>query len=316
MRSLLFLLSFALAAGALSAQTPKWAEGYPSQYDEMCSLVAGELSRDGAVSVEVQKAEGTVRFTVGEPALMNLYNIFVTCMTNQRDKWPSLVKDFVEKSLATAREQRSALALLETYQTGRALLFIKIYPQEYADQLGGRLIGTADFPGTLSAVVVDMPSSIAPLDPSYLGKWKKGQDEVIASAKTNTFASMKNMSPDSMDLGSGQTLVSYWDEGNIYMASLALDPALIRGHEGALGAFVGIPARSVCVIQPISDKAYVNSLGFNTMMTIKDLFSEQGGSISAKLYWSNKGKIYLAGDSLEGPLGTLSLPAELAALMR
>jgi hypothetical protein len=309
------IFALAFAASGVFAQTPKWAGGYASEYDAVCALVSTELSRSGARSVEIQKAGGTVRFVIDEPVLMNLYNVFVTCMRNEKTKWPALVGDFVSKSIATAKEQRDALALLASYEKGKSRLYIKIYPLEYMEELNGRYIGTPDFPGTVSAVVIDMPSSIIPLDPSYLEKWKKGRDEVISEAKANTFASLGHIAPDSTDLGSGQILLSYWDEGSIYVASLALDAALLSRHDGGLGVFVGIPARSVVIIQPIGDKNYVNSLALNTMMTIRDLFQEQSGSISSSLYWFHKGIIHLAGNSMEGALGKLSLPQELSALM-
>jgi hypothetical protein len=307
---------FLASIPVVSAQTPQWTQGHASEYDVICGLVADELARSGASSVLVQKAEGTVRFTMGDASVLNLYNVFMICLAKESGSWAGIAKDYVAQSISINKEQRDALALLENFERGRGRLFMKIYPVEYIDQLGGQFVGRSDIPGTCSVVVVDMPSSYMPLDPAYLQKWRKVKDEVIAAAEGNTFESLKAMTTGAFDWGSGQTLLYYYDESNVYVASLALNVPLVSGFEGAYGAFLGIPGRSILLIQPIRDAQYVNALALNMMANIKEQFGVASGTISASLFWLYKGKLYLASETAEGAQGRVKLPDALSALLK
>jgi hypothetical protein len=320
MKKLLFLFILTAGISAVFAQTPDWAKGRADEYGAIRALVTSALMKNGAGAIDSSGDAGTLSFSLGEPGtdsyVMNLYNVFTMCVGADRKNWPAIVEDYVGKVIGIRKEEKSALASLESYQEGKGLLFIKVYPIEYVDRLAGSYVGAEDIPGTLSVVVIDLPSSVTPLKPEFLAKWKKEGREVISAAKQNTFDSLRGQEAGATDLGEGQKLLYYYDESNVYVASLALDVPLVGGHEGVYGAFLGIPARSIVLIQPVDDQRYIYTLALNLAMNISDLYEKSSGPITANLYWCYHGKITLVKNELTGSQGVMEFPDALKALLK
>jgi hypothetical protein len=316
MKKLFAVLLLVASVCPAFTQTPDWAKDRKADYEQIVELVKSTLVKDGLGPVTAGKEAGMLSFTMdGTSYQMNLYSIFTTCKGADKKNWPALVNDFVGKVRVAQREARDALASLESWSTGKDRLFVKVYPLGY-ESLRGGYVGFEEIPGTLSVVVVDFPSSVDILNPTFLKKWNKEAGEVFLAAKANTLASLKAQKIKTSDLGNGQTLSYYHDESNIYIASLALDRDLLKAYDGSFGAFLSVPSRSVFLIQPLKDAKYIHSLALNVLLNAVDFYKKASGPISPDICWYHQGKYYPVIVDTSGTQNKMEFPEELKTLMK
>ena len=267
---------------------PAWANFFtPEQYEHFIECVAahfhGQKRRftlgDGVVYVEDRKPGGKHQ--------LGLLNLAQMCANNEPKDWAEIVTDHFRTLEKSYSEQKVLEERIDDFGRVAELLAVRLWPLEYlADLDRDKILHRQELPGTISALVFDLPSSIRNVTPEEVKSWGKSETELFRIGLANV---MENCIPDvsEQDLGEGITLTLFSDE-SFFVASHAL---LLEEHPDCLGPFgtlVGIPHRHVMLAFPIQDLRVLQAI--HMMIPIIAGMERDGpGSISPLLYWYKDG---------------------------
>ncbi|HWY88875.1 MAG TPA: hypothetical protein VNX28_19335 [Gemmataceae bacterium] len=267
---------------------PAWANFFtPEQYQAFIDCVANHFTSqrrrftlgDGVVYVEDGKPGGKHQ--------LGLLNLAQMCARNETKDWPEIVTDHFRTLEKSYSEQKVLEERIDDFARVAELLAVRLWPLEYlADLDRDKILHRQELPGTISALVFDLPSSIRNVTPEEIKSWGKSETELFRIGLANV---MENCIPDvsEQDLGEGITLTLFSDE-SFFVASHAL---LLEEHPDCLGPFgtlVGIPHRHVMLAFPIQDLRVLQAI--HMMIPIIAGMERDGpGSISPLLYWYKDG---------------------------
>jgi hypothetical protein len=267
---------------------PGWASFFgPGQYQTFLDLVATHFSRakcpftlgDGVIHVDDDRLGGKQQ--------LGLLNLGQLCARNEEKDWPGIIADHFRTLAKSHTEQQVLEARLSDFARVQELLAVRLWPRGYLDELDrSKIIHRTDLPGTITALVFDLPSSIRNVSPQEAQAWGRDDDELfelgLANVKENC---IPNITEE--DLGNDITATLFADE-SFFVASHAL---LIEEHPdclGTFGALLGIPHRHVLLAYPINDLRVIPAI--NRLIPIIAGMERDGpGSISRMLYWYKSG---------------------------
>src|SRR5262249_18543071 len=147
-------------------------------------------------------------------------------------------------------EQKLLEGRLTDFDRVRELLAVRLWPESYLTELDEqRMIYRTDLPGTISALVYDLPSSIRNVTPEEIAAWGRSTGELFEMAIDNV---REICIPDisEQEIGDGIRVQLLSDE-SFFVASHAL---VLPEHESCIGSFgslVGVPHRHVLLAYPI-----------------------------------------------------------------
>jgi hypothetical protein len=267
---------------------PAWANFFtPEQYQRFVECVAAHFTKrkrrftlgDGVVYVEDGKPGGKHQ--------LGLLNLAQMCANNEPKDWAEIVTDHFRTLEKSYSEQKVLEERIDDFARVAELLAVRLWPEDYlADLDRKKILHRRELPGTISALVFDLPSSIRNVTPEEIKSWGKSETELFRIGLANV---MENCIPDvtEQDLGEGITLTLFSDE-SFFVASHAL---LLEEHPdciGTFGALVGIPHRHVMLAFPIQDTRVLQAV--HMMIPIIAGMERDGpGSISPLLYWYKDG---------------------------
>lgn len=268
---------------------PAWANFFtPEQYQLFLQRVADHFTSqkrrftlgDGVVYVEDGKPGGKHQ--------LGLLNLAQMCARNEPADWAEIVTDHFRTLEKSYSEQKVLEERIDDFARVAELLAVRLWPEDYlADLDRNKILHRKELPGTISALVFDLPSSIRNVTPEEIKSWGKSETELFHIGLANV---MENCIPDvsEQDLGEGITLTLFSDE-SFFVASHAL---LLDEHPDCLGPFgtlVGIPHRHVLLAFPIEDLRVLQAI--HMMIPIIAGMERDGpGSISPLLYWYKDGE--------------------------
>ena len=267
---------------------PAWANFLtPEQYGEFIQCVSAHFARqkrhftlgDGVVYVEDAKPKGKHQ--------LGLLNLAQMCARNDVKDWREIVTDHFRTLEKSYGEQKVLEDRIDDFARVAELLAVRLWPEGYLAELDRKkILHRKELPGTISALVFDLPSSIRNVTPDEMQSWGKSETELFRIGLANV---MENCIPDvsEQDLGNGITLTLFSDE-SFFVASHAL---LLEEHPDCLGPFgtlVGIPHRHVMLAFPIADLRVVQAIQM-MIPIIAGMERDGPGSISPLLYWYKNG---------------------------
>ena len=267
---------------------PAWANFFtPQQYRDFLHQVTAYFNKnkrrftlgDGVIYVEDAKEGGKNQ--------LGLLNLAQMCARNETKDWADIVTDHFRTLEKSYSEQKVLEERIDDFTRVAELLAVRLWPEDYLANLDrNKILHRQEMPGTISALVFDLPSSIRNVTPDETKAWGKSEAELFRIGLANV---MENCIPDvsEQDLGEGVTLTLFSDE-SFFVASHAL---LLEEHSDCLGAFgtlVGIPHRHVMLTYPIQDLRVLQAI--HMMIPIIAGMERDGpGSISPLLYWYKDG---------------------------
>ncbi|MBP5575808.1 MAG: hypothetical protein J6X67_03480 [Treponema sp.] len=249
-------------------------------------------------------------FDVGtEVGLTNLYNI---CSQNDKSQWKNLVKNYFSQVKISRDEEKEILPKLESFETGKDYLKLRIYPIDYKDQISKSSVFESLTEEYISVVVIEFPSTIKSLSSDYLKKWKKTEKEILESAKSNTLKNNKEEFEDYKISDSFSVSVMLSDT-NIFVTSSIYDLNNKYDSISRYGAFVAIPNRYGIILKNINKETLNNDIV--QMMAIVNYMYQQGpGSISNSIYWFDGKHFYKV---IHDPAkGYIKLPDGLVEMLK
>ncbi len=268
---------------------PAWANFFtPEQYQKFVERVAAHFKSqkreftlgDGVVYVEDRVPGGKHQ--------LGLLNLAQMCARNETEEWAEIVSDHFRTLEKSYSEQKVLEERIDDFGRVAELLAVRLWPEEYLAELErNKILHRKELPGTISALVFDLPSSIRNVTPDECKSWGKSETELFRIGLANV---MENCIPDvsEQDLGEGVTLTLFSDE-SFFVASHAL---LLDEHPACIGAFgtlVGVPHRHVMLAFPIEGLRVLQAI--HMMIPIIAGMERDGpGSISPLLYWYKNGE--------------------------
>jgi hypothetical protein len=271
------------------AVPPSWASFLtPEQYQMFVDRVGEHFTNqkrrftlgDGVVYVEDRKTGGKQQ--------LGLLNLAQMCARNEPKDWAEIISDHFRTLEKSYSEQKVLDERIDDFARVAELLAVRLWPEQYLTDLGERnkILHRKELPGTISALVFDLPSSIRNVTPEEVKSWGKSETELFRIGLANV---MENCIPDvsDQDLGDGITLTLFSDE-SFFVASHAL---LLEEHPDCIGSFgtlVGIPHRHVMLAFPIQDRRVLQAIPM-MIPIIAGMERDGPGSISPFLYWYKDG---------------------------
>lgn len=273
-------------------EPPSWASFFNAeQYALFLETVAAHFTKDkraftmgdGVVHVE------NLPFASAEPGKqqLGLVNLAQNCAGNPTAEWPEIVASHFRTMEKSFGENKVLEERIDDFSRVSEFLAVRIWPEGYFDKLDrSKILHRRDLPGTVSALVFDMPSSIRNVTPEEIKGWGKSEEELFAIGLANV---KENCIPNitSEDLGDDVSLTLFSDE-SFFVASHAL---LLEEHEDCLGPFgtlIGIPHRHVLLTFAIEDMRVLPAI-HKMIPIIAGMERDGPGSISPMLYWYQKG---------------------------
>ncbi len=261
-------------------KAPEWASFFSAaEYQRFEKLVCDYFHEEGA---EVAVEEGFVHVPERDHTY-GLQNLAQVCHMSPEEEWRDTIGEHFLR-LREAEDDRDRIEQeMEDFDAVADLLAVRLYHEDYVNSLGrDKVVFREDFEGTVSVLVVDLPTTIQTVPSETAKKWDKSVDELFAHGLGNVRrtvvpeVSTEEITPD--------VVIRYFVSDNFLTSTHAL---MLNQHPdciGTYGALVGIPHRHVVLCFPINDIGVVSAI--NAMLpVIQGMFEEGPGSISPHLYW-------------------------------
>lgn len=268
---------------------PAWAGFFTDQqYHDFLRLVERHFRKrrmryrlgDGVVFLGNSK--------LGSQHQLGLFNLAQLCGQHPQGEWASIITDHFQTMEKSQREQVVLEERVRDYSRVEELLAIRLWPGDFLNQIDrNKVIHRVDLPGTISALVFDLPSSVRNVTPDEAEVWGKGEDELFEIALAQV---RENCIPDKseQELSPGIALHVLQDE-SFFVASHAL---LIEDHPeciGSFGSLIGIPRRRELLAYPIENLKVIPAINM-LIPIIMGMERDGPGSISSRLYWYRDGE--------------------------
>lgn len=271
-------------------KVPAWASFFSAdQYAAFTTIIEEHFQKKGQTIVW---GNGVLTLQPSDPAglhQLGLVNLAQLCARNEAGDWATIVDDHFNTLDKSQTEQRVLEQRIPDFERVRDLLSIRLWPDDYLKELDAdRMIHRRDVPGTISALVYDLPSSIRNVTPEEANSWGLPIDELFVIAQDNV---RETCIPDvtEQDMGDDLSVTMLSDE-SFFVASHALT---LEQHYpnciGQFGALVGIPHRHVLLAYPIETLDVVKAIP-KMIAVVLGMERDGPGSISPRLYWLQHGE--------------------------
>jgi hypothetical protein len=296
------------------SSVPPWADFFSlEQYQAFVAKVTAFFTQRNR---KVELGDGVVFVAEeGRPAKhqLGLLNLAQMCARNDADEWDDIIADHFKTLEKSHKEQKVLEERVDNFERVAELLSVRLWPDGYLKELdSAKLVHRRDLPGTISALVFDLPSSIRNVTPDEAQAWGKSHDELFEIGLANV---RETCIPDvsEQQLNDEVTITLLADE-SFFVASHALlledKPDLI----GPFGSLVGVPHRHVLLAYPIADLRVMPAL--HMMIPIIHGMEREGpGSISSLLYWYKNGEFTNLPYSIKENTLNFSPPEEFVEML-
>lgn len=291
--TLLFLITFII----LNAQKIEYSipEGYETgitkkDYKYLVDEAIKSISKHYKIA---SVKDGVVELQKGQDfAIINLHNLILKCADTPRENWLELIQAHFDSMYASMEKQKQLDP--NKFETLVDYFSIRIYQKSFIDQNGGadNLIVREDLGGTLSVLMLDLPSAFTPVRKETFDLWNKTPDEVFAIAQRNVNKQSFTKESHAIDVG-GNKIDVHFIENEDYGASLALD--LINNAPefvGEWGSVIAIPNRGIVNICKVTKERPMDFVLFIRKFkpVVEKFYNQHPQPISTDFYWYFNGQ--------------------------
>lgn len=288
---LIILASFNLSAQKVDYSLPEGYEKNISKkdYKYLVDESLKAISKNYKIS---SIKEGVIQLEEGQDySIVNLHNLILKCAESDKKEWSELISSHFNSMHESVEKQKELDP--NNFETLVDYLSIRIYQESFVNQHGGieNLITKKHLDGTVSLLMLDLPSAFTPIQKNMFDLWNKTVDEVFEIAQKNVNKQEFTKMTESIDVIDKKIEVSFI-ENEDYGASLALDlknntPEFI----GEWGSVVAIPNKGIVNICKISKEKPVDFILFiqSFKPVVEQFYSQHPQPISTDFYWYYKG---------------------------
>lgn len=217
--------------------------------------------------------------------LENIAQIYHQSSTEERK---SLVFDHFEKIFKAELEETKLLENISDFNSMKKYLSVRIYPIDYADQIGREnLVGKIDIDSSITLLVLDLPSTVRSLKPEEIKKWNVSEDSLFSLGIKN---SVTNCQVEISEQELTKTL-KVWliSSDNVFTSTHIFNLNSFPQCIGKFGALLLVSHRHSIILYPINDLGVIEA----TKLLIplgQRMFVEGPGSITPSLTWYHDNK--------------------------
>ncbi|MEK6155698.1 DUF1444 family protein, partial [Flavobacteriaceae bacterium 3-367] len=253
----LFTLLIIITSFSLSAQNIDYSfpEGYENEiskkeYKYLINESVKAITRNYKIASII---EGVVKLEEGQDySVVNLHNLILKCSEIDKEEWSELINSHFDSMHESIEKQKELDP--NKFETLVDYFSIRIYQESFVIQNGGteNLITKKHLDGTVSLLMLDLPSTFTPIQKKMFDLWDKTVDDVFEIAQKNVNKQEFTKMTESIDVNE-QKIEAHFIENEDYGASLALDlknntPEFI----GEWGSVVAIPNKGIVNICKVS----------------------------------------------------------------
>jgi len=264
---------------------PDWAGFFSAEeYQRFVELVRAYFTERG---IPVRIADGVVTplVTCNIPSGLGLQNLAQTCHLHDRGEWPTAIAaHFDAVRRATAAHEKT---VGKPFAEIESLLSVRLWPEDYLSSLkADKLIYRTDLEGTISAIVLDLPSSVETVSADEARTWHRSDDTLFDMATRNVVRNPLP-APEEHDLN-GVKLFGFLGQ-SFFVASHALVLHEYPECLGPHGTLVAVPHRHALLCAPIRDMSVAAGIGQFISIAL-GMFKDGPGSITPNVYWYQMGR--------------------------
>lgn len=300
--------------GAMPPSEPAWARDLgTSGFAVFVELVRAYFADQG-IPFELDVSQGVARTEGGGPlpsSAFGLQNLAQICRQADRDAWRDIIRAHFD-TVFSVSEADSALRLdMTDFEAIRGQLRARLYPEDILRQ-SDDVVVRAGPPGTLEAVVVDLPTCVRTVSRSEAALWPVSVDALHALARENLMlGGPLQVSTAEVERGVHIKVI----QGDPYYAAshaLWLDRYLAEGLPH--GALVALPRRDIALFHEIRSLSAIEAV--TALLRIAIAMHRDGpGSLTPNVYWRRQGEFEPLPCSLEDGTMRFSPPDDFLDLL-
>ena len=288
---LIIITSFNLSAQNIDYSFP---EGYEKEiskkeYKYLVNESVKAITRNYKIA---SITGGVVTLQDGQDySVVNLHNLILKCSEIDKEKWSELINSHFDSMNESIEKQKELDP--NKFETLVDYFSIRIYQESFVNQNGGteNLIAKKDLDGTVSLLMLDLPSTFTPIQKDMFDLWDKTVEEVFEIAQSNVNKQEFTKMTESIDVNDKKIEVNFI-ENEDYGASLALDlknntPEFI----GEWGSVIAIPNKGIVNICKVSKEKPVDFILFIQRFkpVVEQFYNQHPQPISTNFYWYYNG---------------------------
>ncbi len=272
----------------VNTDVPEWAAFFNNnEYVSFLQAVDAYFKKE---NLAYECTDGMVTVGVNDFgfSMLGLTNIAQVCKQNKPRNYERLVYEHFQ-SMARANQFDAEFAtIVHDYDSVKHYIGVRLYPIDYAAQIGKESTIGKDYAGDIYAMLVfDLPDSVINVRPEQAEKWGKGMDELFEVGLQNC----KNKYQFDISLQKFSSIRVWFVQGDhFFTPNVVFDLGNYPKLIGTKGTLIGIPHRHSVVLYPIENLEVVTAIN-QLIPTIYGMNAEGPGSISNNLFWYYEGQV-------------------------
>ncbi|MDZ4818192.1 MAG: hypothetical protein SGJ20_04380 [Planctomycetota bacterium] len=264
---------------------PSWAPFFTDQQWDQFIFEVKVYFANRSLPIEIEQGVVKVRTAEREVHQLGLSNLAQMCHAAERGEWSAIVSRHFEMLERSQEEVKAAEEDIFDFGLTRDKLHVRISDEDSIPE--DLVVHRQDLPGTLSYLVLDLPSSVLNVKPIDAEMWGRSVDELFETAINNVQTNCKPQISEQVLQGGVKITALLGD--SFFVASLALRLEKYSRCVGTYGSLVAIPHRHCLLayrIESLEVVSVVSTLG----IIARGMCEEGPGSISPRLYWYRDGQ--------------------------
>lgn len=249
-------------------------------------LVKEYFLKKGYKEIQIDD-QGFIELNGSHENRYGIWNVAQVCSQSSVEEWGEIINGHFEKIFQIPTEASEYLLKKDDFNKIKNDLRLQVYPHDYLDHIGFRkeeVVYKSDIPGTVSVVVIDLPSTLQALTWPDAKMWGLEEKEIFAIALANTLEYLKRSNDSREGILDTESKIHYLEGSDLLTAVQILNSEWVNTFSGTYGALISIPTRHLVLCYPVNDLGVVKAT--QTLGSITSQINNAGpGSLSPLLYW-------------------------------
>lgn len=302
------------AAGFVRARTdlPEWAEVFAT-LDRLREFELLILKHFADRGIQIAYGDGALKPLEGfGDSQLSLTNLARVCAPRPQDQWPLLVREYFDGIQNGQTERKLQEEKYKTYIAAREALALRLWDEEAAESLEGKIVVRRDIPGLLTVLCLDFPDSIKSVALEEFKAWGVEEEQAFARAMTNLD---RQAGKSISDVNLGGHKIKVLEDPSHYTASWALNIDRFEELMSVHGAFVALPTRHLLVTLPFGNASDLETLPAFVALS-RQIERTSPGPLTHRVYWFDRSQWHEVPCEWSDHSVSVMPPPALAAVIR
>jgi hypothetical protein len=268
-------------------EVPEWASFFNgSEYSDFLKAVDNYFNKK---KITYELGDGMIMTGVNDFSFNNLglTNLAQVCKQDKPRNYGSIVSEHFDSMVRANQFDTEFNKIVHDFDNVKKYIGVRLYPNDYAANIGKELTIGKDFAGDIYAMLVfDLPDSITNVQPEQADKWGKSLDELFEVGLQNI---KTNYSSDISQQKFNEFTIWFIQGNHFFTPNIVFELSNYPNLVGSKGSLIGIPHRHSVIIYPIENIEVVTAIN-QLIPTIYGMNSEGPGSVSNNLFWYKDGR--------------------------